>query len=115
MMHTVNFPIRFHIGHSSAIDITFVDKSRMQFYETFPLSNALSNHEAQCIILNRFFPETKVKNGKHKNKCKVTLIVRETVVIFRNNCWKKPGKMFFSTKDVNSSLKKLLTTFLIIF
>jgi len=64
MMHT-----KFQIGHSSAIDITFVDKSRMRLYEIFPLSNALSAYEAQCIILNRFFPETKVKNGKHKNKC----------------------------------------------
>ena len=57
VMHTVDFPTRFQNGNSSAIDIIFVNKSRMQLYEIFRLSNALSDHEAQCIILNRFFPE----------------------------------------------------------
>jgi len=61
----------------------------MQLYETFPLSNTLSDHEAQCITLNRFLPETKVKNGKHKNKCKVTLIVSETVSYFQEQMWQE--------------------------
>jgi hypothetical protein len=53
MMDTVDFPTRFQNGHSSAIDIIFVDKSRMQAYVIFPLSNALSDHEAQRIILKK--------------------------------------------------------------
>jgi hypothetical protein len=48
--------------------VFFVDKSRMQLYMIFPLSNALSDHEAECIIRNKFFLETRVKNGKYKNK-----------------------------------------------
>ena len=44
MMHTVDFPTRSQNGHSSAIDNIFMDKSRMQSYEIFPLSNALSDH-----------------------------------------------------------------------
>jgi hypothetical protein len=75
MMLLLDIPTKFQNGHSSAIDIIFVDKSRMQLYEIFPFSNTLSDHEAQCIILNRFFPKTKVKNGKHKNKCKVTKVL----------------------------------------
>jgi len=47
MMHTVDFPTKFQNGHSSAIENIFVDKSRMQSYVIFPLSNALSEHEAQ--------------------------------------------------------------------
>ena len=47
-----DFPTRFQNGHSSRIDNIFVDKSIMQSYEIFPLSNALSDHEAKCIILN---------------------------------------------------------------
>ena len=43
----------------------------MQSYVIFPLSNALSDHEAHCIILSKFFLETEVKNGKYKNKFKV--------------------------------------------
>jgi hypothetical protein len=71
MMHTVDFPTRYQNGHSSAIDNIFVDKSRMQLYEIFPLSNALSYHEAQCIILNKVFPETEVKNGNIKINVKL--------------------------------------------
>ena len=69
-MHTVDFPTRFQNGHFSTTDGIFVDNCRMQSYEIFPLSNALSDHKAQCIIFNKFFPETKVKNDKHKNKYK---------------------------------------------
>ena len=71
MMHTVGFPTRFQNGRSSATENTFVDKSRMQSYVIFPLSNALSDDEAQCIVLNKFFLETNVKDGKYKKKCKV--------------------------------------------
>ena len=66
MMNTVNFPTRLQNGHLSAIDSNFVDNSRMQSYEIFPLSNALSDHKAQCLILNKFFSESKVKNDKQK-------------------------------------------------
>ena len=45
---------RFQNGHFSTINI-FVDNSRMQSYEIFPLSNALSDHKPQCIIFNKFF------------------------------------------------------------
>ena len=83
MMHTLDFPTRFQNGHFSAIDNSFVDNSRMQSSEIFPLSNALSDHEAQCIMLNKFFPETKVKNDKHKNKYKARLIMSETICYFQ--------------------------------
>ena len=102
MMHTVDFPTKFQNGHSSAIDNIFVDKSRMQSYVIFPLSNALSDHEAQCEILNNFFPETKVKNGKLKNKCKVILIVSETKLFSGITIARILGKSLF-TKDANSS------------
>ena len=97
MMHTVDFPTRFQNGHSSAIDNIFVDKSRMHLYVIYPLSSALSDHEAQCVMLNKLFLETKVKNGKYKNTFKVRLIMSETVIL-RNSYRKNPGKMFFLLK-----------------
>jgi hypothetical protein len=60
----------------------FVDKSRMQSYVIFPLSNALSDHEVHCITLNKFILETKVMNGKYKNRFKVRLVLSETVSYF---------------------------------
>ena len=111
MTHTVDFPTRSQNGHSSAIDNIFVVKSRMQSYEIFPLLNALSDHEAQCIILNKFFPETEVMNGKHKNKCKVRLIVSETVSYFQEQLLQESWENVFYTKDVNSSFNKFLNIF----
>jgi hypothetical protein len=61
MMRTVDFPTRFQNGHSSATDNIFVDKSRMQSYVLFPLSNASSEREAQCIIGNNFFLKAKFR------------------------------------------------------
>jgi hypothetical protein len=97
-MHIVDFPTRLQSGHSSAIDIIFVDKSRMQLYDIFRLSNALSDHEAQCIVLNRFFPETKVKYGKHKNKCKVRIITSETVSYLQEQLLQESWENFFLLK-----------------
>ena len=83
----------------------------MQSYEVFPLSDALSDHEAECIILNKLFPETKVKNGKHENKCKFRLILSQTVSYFQEQLWQEYWENVFSTKDVGSSFNKFLNTF----
>ena len=71
MIHTVDFPTRLQNGHSSTIDNIFLDKSRSQSYKIIPLTNALSDHEAQCIILNKFFTDS-----KQKYTCRVRLIVK---------------------------------------
>jgi hypothetical protein len=71
----------------------------------------MSDHKAECIILNKFFPETKLKNAKHKNKHKVRLIVSETVSYFHEQLLQESWEDIFSTNDVNSSFNKCLTTF----
>jgi len=76
----------------------------MQSYQILPLSNAVSDHEAQCIILNKFSPETKVKNSRHKNNCKVRLTVREAVSYFQDKLLQESWENVYSTKEVNSSL-----------
>jgi hypothetical protein len=55
MVHTVNFSTRLQNNHASAIDNIFVDKLRLSSYVTVPLCNALSDHQAQCLILHKFF------------------------------------------------------------
>jgi hypothetical protein len=115
MIHTVDFPTRIQNGHSSAIDNIFVDKSRMQSCKIFPLSNALSDHKVQCIILDKFFPETELKKGKHKNTHKFRIIVSETVNYFHEQLSQESWEDVFSTNDVNSSFNKCLAIFLTIF
>ena len=61
--------------------------------------------------MSKFFPETKVKNGEHKNKCKVRLIVSETVSYFQEQLLQESWENVLSTKDVNSSFNKFLNTF----
>jgi hypothetical protein len=100
---------------TSAIDNIFVDKSRNQSYKIIPLSDALPDHEAQCIILNKFFPATELKNVKHKNTHKVKLIVRETMNYFHEQLSQESWEDVFSTNDVNSSFNKFFNTFLSIF
>ena len=76
-----------------------MNKYRMQSSEIFPLSNTLFEDEAQSIILNKFFPETKLKNAKHKNSCTFRLIVSETVKLFSvTTIARILGKCFFLLK-----------------
>jgi hypothetical protein len=81
----------------------------------FPLSNALSDHEAECIIVNKFFLETKVNNGKYKNKFKIRLIMSANVSYFQEQLSQESSENVFSTNDVNSSFYKFLSTFSIKF
>ena len=109
MIHTVDFPTRLQNGHSSATDNIFLDKSRSQSYKIIPLTNALSDHEAQCIILNKFFTDS-----KHKYTRRVRLIVRESVNCFCEQLLQESWNDVFSTNDVNNSFKKFLNIILTI-
>ena len=61
--------------------------------------------------MNKYFPGTEVKNGKHKNKCNFRLIVSNTVSYFQEQLLQESGENVFSTKDVNSSFIKCLKLF----
>jgi hypothetical protein len=66
IMHMVDFFTRFQNCHLSATDNVFVDISRLQSYMIFPCFNALSDHDAPCLISNKSFFKTKPKNDKTK-------------------------------------------------
>jgi len=115
MIHTVDFPTRIQNSHFSAIDNVSVNKSRMKAYKILPLFNALSDHEAQYIILNKFLPETELKNGEHKNAHKIRLTVNDTVNYCQEQLSQESWEDVFAAEDVNSSFNKFLATFLTIF
>jgi len=82
-MHTVDFPTRTQNVHYSAIDNIFINKYKLQSYKIFPLSNTLFDDESQYIVQNIFFflkPKLRMPNIK---KCKVRLILSETVSYFQ--------------------------------
>jgi hypothetical protein len=82
MIHTVNFPTRLQNNHASAIDSVFVDESRLSSCITFPISNALSDHDAQCLILDKYFVTVNKTNNKLRNKFNSRLITCETINYF---------------------------------
>jgi endonuclease/exonuclease/phosphatase family metal-dependent hydrolase len=55
MIHIVNFPTRLQNNCASAINSVFVDESRLSSCITFRLSNALFDHDAQCLIHDKYF------------------------------------------------------------
>jgi endonuclease/exonuclease/phosphatase family metal-dependent hydrolase len=55
MFHTIDFPTTTTNSSSSAMDIMFIDYFRVNSFEVFPLFNGLSDHNAQCLILNNIF------------------------------------------------------------
>jgi hypothetical protein len=54
MVHTVNFLTRLQNNYASAIDNILVDESRLSSCITLPLCIALSDHDAQCFILQKY-------------------------------------------------------------
>jgi len=49
--HTVNFATRIQNNSRTAIDKIFVDNSRINLSSTFPIINALSNHDAKILTI----------------------------------------------------------------
>jgi hypothetical protein len=70
MIHTLNFFTRWQNNHASAIDNFFIDESRLSSCITLPLCNALSDHDAQYFILDRYFATVNKTNNESKNKFK---------------------------------------------
>jgi exonuclease III len=66
MLSTVNFPTRIQNGSATAIDDVFIDVSLQGNYVIYPLSNGLSDHDAQLIVLTE--AKTNVKNGSDRGK-----------------------------------------------
>ena len=49
---TIDFPTRIYNDYSSPIDNIFIDTTRLNYYQVFPLMNRLSDNDVQIIILN---------------------------------------------------------------
>jgi hypothetical protein len=93
MIHTVNFPTILQDNHASAIDSVSVDESRLYSCIVVPLSNALSDHDSQCLIFNKLFVTDNKNNNKLRNKFKSRLSTCETI-IFLNSYQMKHGKKY---------------------
>jgi hypothetical protein len=73
LTHAVNFPTRIQNNHASAIDNVFVYESKLSSCITFPLFNALSDQDAQCLILDKYFVIVEKINNKLRSTFNSTL------------------------------------------
>jgi hypothetical protein len=115
MIHTVNFPTRLQNNHASAIDSVFVDESRLYSCIIFPLSNALSDHDAQCLIFDKYFVTDNKNNNKSRNKFKSRLITCETINYISEQLSNEAWEEAYHNTDVNSAFNYFLSTFLNIY
>jgi hypothetical protein len=53
--YTVQFPTRITENTSSAIDNIFTDRARINLFEVISISNGLSDHDAQCLVIKNIF------------------------------------------------------------
>jgi hypothetical protein len=100
MVHTVNFPTRLQNIHAStsAVDNILVDKSRLSSCITLPLCNALSDHEAQCFILDKYFATTNKINNKSISSYKSRLLTSETINYFTEQLsYEKWNEVYLNT------------------
>jgi exonuclease III len=51
IFHTVEFPTRVGKNTSTAIDNIFIDRARIHSFKVTSISNGLSDHDAQCLVL----------------------------------------------------------------
>jgi hypothetical protein len=111
MSHTVNFPTRSEKNHVSAIDNIFVQNSRLLGCMVFPSSNSLSDHDAQCIIFNKFF----IKKRVVKNKFRKRLITKDTISTFQKLLSNETWDDIYNENYINDNFNTFLKTFINIF
>jgi hypothetical protein len=80
------------------------------YLQVFPLSNALSDHDAQCLIVDKYFVNANKINTKLRNKFKFRLITCETINYFSEQLSNETWEVYHNT-DVNSTFNEFLSTF----
>jgi hypothetical protein len=77
MTNVIEFPARINEGHATAINGIFIDVSRANHFTVASISNGLSDHDVQYIVLERGFSyQTALPNHK------IRIINKETINYF---------------------------------
>jgi hypothetical protein len=112
MISTVDFPTRIQSGHLSAIDNVFVDTLRLDSFTVIPLQNALSDHDAQFLIITNFFSKATSNTNRHENKPTFRLINCETIKNFVNELSYETWENIYPKLDVNGAFNSFILIFL---
>jgi len=106
----VNFPTRINRKSSTIIDNVFVDKLKNPDYTIIPISNGLSDHAAQIILLH----DTELPRQQTLTFNK-RIINDTTTAQFKTNLSYESRSNVFSDGDLDSSFNNFLNTYLRIY
>ena len=83
----MNVSTRFQKNQGMAIDNILVDSLRFSFCTVLLLANVLSDHDAQCLVLDTFIAKMKVVTYK----VRTILITKDKIRHFQSYYLMKPG------------------------
>jgi hypothetical protein len=106
----INFPTRISNSSSTAIDNIFIDKIINTDYSVIPITNGLSNHDAQLIILHN--TDIAIQQIKPISK---RIISEATITQFKLNLSYESWYDVFSGEDLDSNFNSFLNTYLRIY
>jgi hypothetical protein len=107
---TVTFPTRIGLHSHTANDNVFIDTSSIGKYDLYPLTNRLSDHDAQLLIINKI--QKQIKGGHTYFKRNIN---EYTIADFQLNLSHETWEIVFDENDVNKTFNIFLNIFLRIF
>jgi len=106
----VNFPTKISNSSSTTIDNIFIDKNKNKYYSIIPISNGLSDHDAQIIQLHDVdIPTQQIKPSNKR------VINEATIAQFKINLSYESWYNVFNDEDLDSSYNNFLNTYLRIY
>jgi hypothetical protein len=100
----VQFPTRITEKNSSLIDNIFIDNIRRNSYDVFPITNGLSDHDAQCLIFKNI-------SNLHKHKFQATMIRsmnKDTLAQFQKEIYNENLENIYQSNEVNEAYNLFL-------
>jgi hypothetical protein len=99
MTNVIEFPTRINGGHGTAIDGIFINVSRANHFTVASISNGLSDHEAQYIVLDRACPyQTDLPHHKKR------VINKETINYFIETIKEETWGKIYKVEHINDIL-----------
>jgi hypothetical protein len=92
----VKFPTTFGLNSYTTIDNIFIDISSRGNYELYPLTNGLSDHEAQLLVIHNIDKQAKEDHTYFKRK-----INKYHIADFQLNLSHESWRVVFYENNVN--------------
>jgi exonuclease III len=111
IFHTVEFPTRTGNNTSTAIDNIFIDRVRINSFKVISISNRLSDHDAQCLVLqNNLNLERQTTN-----RIITTLVNKNSIAEFPYNLTNKTWEGIYELNYVNEIFNLFIQTYLLVY